>query len=835
MWPSPVDGHTPIRVFKTRPFLGLLVLKFSPPPYSLSDGNSVEFVESSNGRAFERLMKIHLITRIVALLLVLCLIADRATASAFQESALPGWHTVERFDEEALTLSLVFPLHSTLTKSAITIRQALASPLLHQPSAPVVHGSSNLHSLVLAGIVGAVLGIGFMAYLWNRRASKMTVISTEVGASRNASAKKDIWDILLEAFFDKPRLMRLKLERWIVQATVTLFFPTAIVVFGSARIEEGHPYYKFGGEIGTELAIVDIPPRSGAGPGLMEAPLRAFVEFVAQKSLFGRWFSKKTQGLRILLPFEAGINPYVQRKIEIKHFMPRKIGLHENTDGSIILPGGFGTADEFFEVARRFRNMILADPLMDTPQAYWPPVLKVLKRKLRQAKVSIPTNFPKVTNNAKAAVSYIIEQSKNRPPYHNTRKAIRQANKELAAGLQKIAARRHGVAIFGEIKAKSPAAPLAQKIITRLVDLGIPVTIASQKLVPLVKEWGLDEGVRYTLYDPNADSEVTLDKHDIRHIITSDMSVHQVLVSKDSGFVILPGAFETLGLAFDIATITQCKKLLPARPIVLAWLEFWGDIKSIWMEKMLSTDPPMISPKDPEIIPIANSVEETISLLNLKLPSSGETSMFYGAAVSVVDRHDQALDVLKTMKCPPGGCLVVNFDADRDWFSFLPVGNWLLRGWWQSLVHKDSWKFWMRPHFMKRNWGLNKTELAARLQQHVLMDRPIVVSIDFDYFSAVVHRLNGKGVWEDYALGHPSPIQIRDEIQDIADFFNTYQIPVAQVILSRSFHPDDPEHNFLAPEADQGFVSMLETVIQKIFAGVQPSVTRTSAFSRRFA
>jgi uncharacterized protein (TIGR00730 family) len=116
------------------------------------------------------------------------------------------------------------------------------------------------------------------------------------------------------------------------------FAGPCITVFGSARFDENHPYYKAAMEFGKQIASLGFTVMTGGGPGIMEAANRGAFEH-----------GGNSIGCNIQLPFEQKPNPYVQKSITFEHFFVRKVILVKYSYAFIIMPGGFGTMDEFFE------------------------------------------------------------------------------------------------------------------------------------------------------------------------------------------------------------------------------------------------------------------------------------------------------------------------------------------------------------------------------------------------------------------------------------------------------------------------------------------------------
>jgi len=116
----------------------------------------------------------------------------------------------------------------------------------------------------------------------------------------------------------------------------------AVTIFGSARISRTDPIYNATVELAHGLAKHNLAVITGGGPGLMEA---------ANK---GASLAKgKSVGLNIELPFEQHANDFVGKEFNLHfdYFFVRKVMFTKYSQGFIMMPGGFGTMDEFFEVA----------------------------------------------------------------------------------------------------------------------------------------------------------------------------------------------------------------------------------------------------------------------------------------------------------------------------------------------------------------------------------------------------------------------------------------------------------------------------------------------------
>ncbi len=143
----------------------------------------------------------------------------------------------------------------------------------------------------------------------------------------------------------------------------------SISVFGSARTPPEHPWYQMGAQLGEQLAKRGFAVVTGGGPGLMEA-----ANLGAQRA------GGLSIGLNIELPMEQEPNPHQDIAIHFRYFFARKVCFAKYALGYVVLPGGFGTMDEFFEALTLIQTRKMSNfPIVLMGREYWKGLLEWIR------------------------------------------------------------------------------------------------------------------------------------------------------------------------------------------------------------------------------------------------------------------------------------------------------------------------------------------------------------------------------------------------------------------------------------------------------------------------
>ncbi|MFC0454411.1 TIGR00730 family Rossman fold protein [Rhodococcus jostii] len=176
--------------------------------------------------------------------------------------------------------------------------------------------------------------------------------------------------------------------------------PRAVTVFGSARTPAGHPEYEAARALGARLAEAGYAVMTGGGPGVMEAANRGASESGGYSI-----------GLGIELPFEEGLNEWVDLGINFRYFFARKTMFVKYSQAFICLPGGFGTLDELFEALTLVQTRkVTRFPIVLFGTEYWSGLVDWLRGTLqRSGKISEgDVNLLHVTDSVEEAVQIVV-------------------------------------------------------------------------------------------------------------------------------------------------------------------------------------------------------------------------------------------------------------------------------------------------------------------------------------------------------------------------------------------------------------------------------------------
>jgi uncharacterized protein (TIGR00730 family) len=149
--------------------------------------------------------------------------------------------------------------------------------------------------------------------------------------------------------------------------------------FGSARTPRDHPEYALARETARVVGEAGMAVITGGGPGTMEAANRG-----AQDA------GVLSIGLNIELPFEQGMNPWVELGLEFHYFFTRKVMFVRYASGFVGLPGGFGTLDELFESLTLIQTGKIRNfPVILVGREYWRGLLEwIVDRPVGEDKIS---------------------------------------------------------------------------------------------------------------------------------------------------------------------------------------------------------------------------------------------------------------------------------------------------------------------------------------------------------------------------------------------------------------------------------------------------------------
>jgi uncharacterized protein (TIGR00730 family) len=177
----------------------------------------------------------------------------------------------------------------------------------------------------------------------------------------------------------------------------------AISVFGSARTPADHPDYIAAVEVGRRLVEAGYAVITGGGPGIMEAANKGAHEA-----------GGVSVGLGIELPFEQGMNEYVNLGVNFRYFFARKTMFVKYAQGFIVCPGGFGTFDELFESLTLVQtHKVSGFPIALIGSDFWTGMLDWLRGPVvERGMISVPDpDLMHLTDDPAEAVAFMLDRN----------------------------------------------------------------------------------------------------------------------------------------------------------------------------------------------------------------------------------------------------------------------------------------------------------------------------------------------------------------------------------------------------------------------------------------
>jgi len=177
-----------------------------------------------------------------------------------------------------------------------------------------------------------------------------------------------------------------------------------VSIFGSARTKPDNPYYPLAEDIAYKLTRKGYGVITGGGPGIMEAGNKG-----------AKAGKGKSVGICINLPFELSGNIYIDydKLLQFDYFFVRKLMFVKYSQGFIVLPGGFGTLDEFFEAMTLIQTEKIGKfPIVLVGKEFWGGLVDWIKNVVLTKEKNISPddlNLFSVVDTADEAISKIDE------------------------------------------------------------------------------------------------------------------------------------------------------------------------------------------------------------------------------------------------------------------------------------------------------------------------------------------------------------------------------------------------------------------------------------------
>jgi uncharacterized protein (TIGR00730 family) len=179
-----------------------------------------------------------------------------------------------------------------------------------------------------------------------------------------------------------------------------------VTVFGSARTEPGHWVYQEVRRMAEALAAMGCDIVTGGGPGLMQAAN----EGADAVKAVGR---VQSIGIRVELPFEQEVNPFVEEAFEHQTFFTRLHQFVLMSDAFIVAPGGIGTVLESMMIWQLLQVRHLHDTPLIFTGSMWKGLVdwaaEMMLRPGAELANAEDMKIPRCVDNAEQAIAIVVE------------------------------------------------------------------------------------------------------------------------------------------------------------------------------------------------------------------------------------------------------------------------------------------------------------------------------------------------------------------------------------------------------------------------------------------
>src|SRR5262245_46041756 len=198
---------------------------------------------------------------------------------------------------------------------------------------------------------------------------------------------------------------------WDVVNNLTRLRPTRrdryrVSIFGSARAKPGTFVYEEVKRVAAALAEMGCDTITGGGPGLMQAANEGAAAVNAPER-------NRSVGIRVDLPFEQEVNPFVEQAFEHKTFFTRLHHFVLTSDVFVVVPGGIGTVLELMMIWQLLQVRHVGDVPLILVGKMWTGLVDWAKTHLAAAKPPLANvqdmDIPRCVNTADEAIALIRE------------------------------------------------------------------------------------------------------------------------------------------------------------------------------------------------------------------------------------------------------------------------------------------------------------------------------------------------------------------------------------------------------------------------------------------